>query len=1008
MIFTAAAASAVGASPPFGGAAEGDVDATVNAHVGLSEELGLNESFDEHTEIILPQPVKLPNVSSYAKVPELYGLRRDACGTGKGTEKGFSTSLKWWVLFCEHTKREKVYEHTFGLCLYSPSSFTSSTGNEQDYDRATIAAYFWFIFDNGAATPDLMTKTKQFINAHLRCEFRARCMEAGHRAPRIARNAKIGDDIEVQNIVLSVQKKKAAKSRAEYEDIQKDVNNRISEEETRFMLESIFDPKVLDGEVARMCPLYRIEFGCTFNASLQTLRRGEQSYKQKMVHRFTRIVRAIGPLPGTNCSFQVTNEAKHNRFGHLEYTGYGPHVDPIRDATGWHGVLWLYRLCIMNEKLPSFFDYANLFEVPTYPKVQAGGNHDKDSYRGLWEPFYLDAKLNVGKVTHQPRVQGEQEMDEAGIDTGDISRFAAHASASVKQSRAQLQSYLTNPPVPCMTHCSGGNHKNPRSHVAPYRISEVDEALLHQIPEVHELLNERDRVHRRYYECSTTEEREKERLHTAKGAIDSIIWEIWCAFLMFAARPVDPITQRLQFDEPTLMEKFRLGTLKPIFDMPVFASAEFHCLKASVRQSQDLYYQAKIDLDAPVRNELHQVIREEISHPISMMQMQMYQFAVDQERRAAQQRVATITPTDSAVITNNTAAAAPIALQMPPPKESDTIRDGSRNRLKRRGVSQAQLLRAEAKRDCPRPDLRDSDRGCKTLRDYWDVYEKKWAPLEKAYGSEWRSNCTVEIEPGVTKTFNGRAQWWSKRKPMYDMVLHYMEENGGDREAALDKASKIFDAIEMKGGIRRIEDIKGAFAAELKRVGKPRRKGRPLGSTKNKRPRSSSSTNDLATTPHPRTSNQVPQSTHNAGSEMFAAAFANVDTTSIPQMEEVMRASLGPEQLQEMHDDVCDAARESEQQAAAIARANNPFALQYNQGGLSYNQYPNPSLYDCVQQFRESQGAPTPLALFQQQNPGLCYQFNQVNQHPTPNQYLQQQLQGLQQQQQQHFSQQEL
>jgi hypothetical protein len=92
------------------------------------------------------------------------------------------------------------------------------------------------------------------------------------------------------------------------------------------------------------------------------VKNNEEQCVQRLCLRFIRTVRGVGPLPGTIVSFQVTNKAKHNQVGRLEYTAAAPHLDPLRDTSAWHGLLWIWRFIILMEPFPDFLDYKVLFK----------------------------------------------------------------------------------------------------------------------------------------------------------------------------------------------------------------------------------------------------------------------------------------------------------------------------------------------------------------------------------------------------------------------------------------------------------------------------------------------------------------------------------------------------------------------------------------------------------------------------------------------------------------------
>jgi hypothetical protein len=81
---------------------------------------------------------------------------------------------------------------------------------------------------------------------------------------------------------------------------------------------------------------------------------------------------------------------------------------------------------------------------------------------------------------------------------------------------------------------------------------------------------------------------------------------------------------------------------------------------------------------------------------------------------------------------------------------------------------------------------------------------------------------------------NGRAAWWTRRKAMYDFVIHrkhiFMTENPGSTESdaeakAIREGEEIFNSVPFgRSGHRKIDDINDAFRRAL---GIKYKKGRP-------------------------------------------------------------------------------------------------------------------------------------------------------------------------------------
>jgi hypothetical protein len=180
---------------------------------------------------------------------------------------------------------------------------------------------------------------------------------------------------------------------------------------------------------------------------------------------------------------------------------------------------------------------------------------------------------------------------------------------------------------------------------------------------------------------------------------------------------------------------------------------------------------------------------------------------------------------------------APKPLKPLEPAQNGTLANGGGLRKKRKAVREALRLNAEAPTVVPRPTLTNSDKHCRTLADFWEVYKKKWEPLETEWGHLWRIDAPMEVEGGGIETSKGRAIWWYRRKGMYDTVLFYKqkfkEEDPGLTDAtveekALEEADKIFCTVPAgHDGRRKIGDINDAFRQALKSLGQNIGRGRP-------------------------------------------------------------------------------------------------------------------------------------------------------------------------------------
>jgi hypothetical protein len=809
-------------------------------------------------------------------IPTIYGIDRACCGTKQNTEKRFLTITKYWMIFV-HLREDNgsPFVGNFGLALYNPESFSPSGGLDSDFNRDRVRKFFLFLQEVGMSASQ-MDKAKQFINSHLRCEFKNRLLAANHQNPYLG-NPRIGETVEVAGIINDVRCKKARKDMDECIDLHAEVDNYIEKKQNRLMLEMAMDVAgSSDSKVRKLNDLSKLEFAASYNSSKQNLRRGEEHYTQRLVQRFVRRIEGIGPAPGMLCVHAVTNESKRNKSGHFQYTAAARHTDPQQDTAACHGILLLYRLCICNQHIDDFFDYKMLYQVATYPSLRSGlflpetRDQARRHYSSCWEPFYLDARVNTTKLTHQPRVQGGQDCDRKGCTATDISRMHGHQVATADQSKAGRESYMKNPPISCLVALSGGDPKQPLLHSPPWASIFPSEGLIGQIPEVQNLILQRDEAVRRFNACSSVKECRERRLYTIKGTLECMLFEIQCAFQLFASRPLDPETFVLQADKPTFYERFRHGTLRDVFNLPVFQSSDYERFRTQVFDAERDHFDFDTMLSSASPEVFQNAINEHLVPAIRMMNntvqnglqtidqnhsqrlgrleaMVMHlvspafgsNHGVDPVFAAVEPFARDATTRDDRSLTIGGVTSrkrAPKPLKPLEPAQSGTLKGGG-PRKKRKAVKEALRLNAEEPTAVPRPRLTNSDSHCRTLADFWEVYKKRWEPLELRWGHLWRMDAPMEVEGGGIETSKGRAIWWYRRKGMYDTVLFYKqkfkEEDPGLTDAtveekALEEADKIFCTVPAgRDGRRKIGDINDAFRKALKSLGQDIGRGRP-------------------------------------------------------------------------------------------------------------------------------------------------------------------------------------
>jgi hypothetical protein len=122
--------------------------------------------------------------------------------------------------------------------------------------------------------------------------------------------------------------------------------------------------------------------------------------------------------------------------------------------------------------------------------------------------------------------------------------MTGHAVESSKTkegpTKAQSQSYITNPPTEAVVGRAGGNWRNPSEHCPPHEMVVVSDDLMNIIPQVCELMTNYQHVLAHHAACTTHKEIQEKRLFTACGTLGVVLSDICCFFKVVVSRPVDP------------------------------------------------------------------------------------------------------------------------------------------------------------------------------------------------------------------------------------------------------------------------------------------------------------------------------------------------------------------------------------------------------------------------------------------------------------------------------------
>lgn len=233
-------------------------------------------------------------------------------------------------------------------------------------------------------------------------------------------------DPPIKAIFEKYQHSKAVRALENFEDIQSGIINRISEEQMLGMVLEAFCPA--DEAVQRLSPLVRIQTVASIRHTHQTGQRGDDLRSLSASMSFPRRSKFVGPGRGTSLDYTIAKQGKTNKVGKIEYSAFAPHVNPVLDTIAWQGMAILYRFHLLGERLPNFLEHKKFFNVPVYRSAtDATAFLNADTQTKEFKTFYASQGVIVEKVTHQGRIQVQQDMDDNGISTPHIGHFCKYS-----------------------------------------------------------------------------------------------------------------------------------------------------------------------------------------------------------------------------------------------------------------------------------------------------------------------------------------------------------------------------------------------------------------------------------------------------------------------------------------------------------------------------------------------------------------------------------------------------
>ena len=804
---------------------------------------------DEDTQPSSPRRIYKPRYAG-PYFASLYGMDQQQVCSGS-TEKCCRAVWKRWKAYQSQVNpNTEPWVEGFGLQLYPNRS---NINDAEEYNRETVDGFFYYLSNSNVGTT-VMKKAKTFLNIHLKCEHYCRLRAAGLYPTLV--DVKVGMGKSVQQSVSAVSAKAASACLDRCEDIQADLEQLVPNSKLREMILFALRP-IHNGAVAKLELVNRVYFVCHYNTLMATTRRGEELYGQRLIQRSTTELGEIG-AHGITASQLITNKAKHNKQGWIEQTTMLPHMDPTRDASAWHGLLWLWRMLVENEVFPSFLEegdeaYARIWSIWSYPSNSNRNNHiDSSKFGENFTSFFTDAQVVCAKKTHQPRFQAIQEMDRMGIPESLQLRMSGHKG---KEATVHQKSYAHNPPTKCLLQRAGGDpdnqrHFNPVHFVTTAMEEEWCNELIRAL--VPGLMHDYEVLIDRYSSITSDLQRRQKRLYTLVGVLRSMLNDIRQFILMIAAPLVDPDHFQLLDDTRSIWQIYHNDAFAVLLNLPAFRSNTFSQLEHSILSKMKSRANFSSILSVEAKCEVERMVVEKVTRPLLEMHQQNRTMMTQMHQQHQLQLQSLIAMKHEAVQT-----VTPAKSPRPPSGnlESDDdgssfstcgfLADGRTHRKRRSPVKQAQAISNQWK-------LRDSnsvtvpaeplhilcDKYCFTLEDYWKTYQSKWKPLEIRTNGEWRKDL-----PGT----RGRSAWWTQRAAMFRLIEYYMESQSCTEQQAIAEADKIFTSVPVgkTNNKRPIKDLNKAFKKQLEHLG-IHRKGRPPSS---KRRRTNNAANSSSTDP---------------------------------------------------------------------------------------------------------------------------------------------------------------
>ena len=320
-----------------------------------------------------------------------------------------------------------------------------------------------------------------------------------------------------------------------------------------------------------------------------------------------------------------------------------------------------------------------------------------------------------------------------------------------------------------------------------------------------------------------------ERLYMAEGALKAVHLRVKRAIQLAACRPYSTTGILASNVQPNYLRWKDCA----LYKMDAFQHPLFLSFVDKMKVAQDMAARYEMVVSGSIKNEVDRVVQERVTNP--MQQMQAVMNGLLAQVMSLNQRLMVLQEQQALSLTapaSYTPAAAPedisraaAAVSLPEPQ---TGQNQSNMALNKKGMPRKKAPKTNIIAALPSGALWSSD--LKNARDFWVefAYGLNGRPalqtLEEEQGSQWRSDKMIATISG--KPCTALKKGWSTRTPIYNWILHRIEDCHVDEDVAISEVQDVFDQFLSSKNTPKLQDIAKTLRQMLQQSGATPRYGR--------------------------------------------------------------------------------------------------------------------------------------------------------------------------------------